>query len=443
MLSYFLFFSASYDVCPCETSTTSNQDCCCAGLLYRSQYPEDCYPLTKKSIIPKCPESHFQEKLPLSRWLVEELFCLVVDNRKSNKQSSAKQFSSTNTTSYVPTYEIESYYDSTATGYSPNDMILDASKEIIYLPTSSSSIKCSEKLPLNFLYGEDRQKCRTSGISISNYKDISIPKTPSSTENATIYFVDISTGDVYNSTNLTETGNIDELALYIYYTTSGSIEEVVFNYNTTTSTDYLMTVSVDYIESGLELSNSFQSGDVGYQLGGNIIAAKTSTVGENVTMYFDNESLQDNIFPIPFGDCSLTNFQYVPLKFGADTYTGCTSADKPDVSYEDLYIARHANPDPSLKGDWVQITKTSNTACSSSDQYSFTFYTSKTGTVKRPIYQINHVDLECSSKDSSHFSIVASFINIPQKTVRNIGNFPLKLLRIESDTFYPFSRPVH
>ena len=448
MLSFLLFLVRSDDICPCELSTTPSADCCCAGIRFKSQYPANCYPDAPTSILPACPQSHFGSSRPLAEWLLAELFCVQVDNRDLTNTNNMDQYQSINSTTFVPTYETTTTttQTTTSTGYAPNQPIYLSDGSIFTLPTSDILSTCQMSTPVTFLYSTQQNTCTvpttmTTENTVAYYSGLHFHPTPG---NPTYI-----PSNVYDDTGVQiTTGTISRMNVVISYSTAGELVSVDFYCTTTTTATTEFRSQVIFVESPNTYGQSFNSGEIGYEIGSPVIAVQGTAVGGNITLSFNEDDYSQNIFPIPLGACpyptaTQTAFPSYSLKFGMDTIGECDKATFTNFDFSTLYIARHAHPDPTLLGDWVQpVNADQSCQLQATNRWSFTFYTAKNGTVNRPFYVIDHVDLACSQNAVGE-QVIATFIEIPQNIVRYIGNFPSRMARIPNDFFYPFSRPAN
>lgn len=433
------FHSFSADICPCEVHQSRNPGCCCSGIENRADYPAGCYPDFPDSILPSCPSTHFDSTLPLADWLLQELFCVAFDHRDVANGRTAYVYSTANTTTYIPTYPNATSEAKESQSYLPKSYIYDTDGKILLLPTASSTSVCTQNLPFDFLYNIDNQDCySTSGITLATFQNWSVAEYPGSLNNVTLVFNGV------NQTNVTDwTIKIKNLLISVEYEPSGnhSITAMYFNYTTYDSTataPYKFTLNVQYVESGSSITLS--SGQIGYASNSKVIVGTYTVSGNNtnITLFDD---LSKNILPLPIGS-TCDGASYSPLKFGVDSLGGCNSNYNTTTNplKKNLAIAKIGEPNPENLQDWFLLDLP--ITCGDNSYYKYVFYTEKNGTVNMPINVINKVELTCEPLPNSlkGAMVSATFVETPQSEVKHIGKFPLKLVRLPVDFFYPFSK---
>lgn len=433
------FTTLSSDICPCEVHQSRNPGCCCSGISSRSDYPSGCYPDFPDSILPSCPSEHFKQQLDLKSWLIRELFCVVADHRDVANGRTADVYSTINSTNYTPVYTNGSDDTTDSNSYQPKSYIYDTDGKILYLPTSSSTSVCTQNLPFDFLYDITDQDCySTSGILLSTFQEWKVATYPGSSEEATLYFNGIEKASVADWTS-----NLQDLLITVEYAPEGNhnISAMYFNYSTQDSSataPYKFSLNVQYVEAGSNITLS--SGQLGYANGSKIIVGTYAVSGNytNITLYDD---LSKNILPIPIG-ASCDSAKYSPLKYGVDTLGGCNSNYNTSTNplNKNLAIAKIGQPNPENLQDWYLLELPST--CTSNSYFKYVFYTEFNGTTKMPINVINKVSLTCESlpNNMNGAMVSAAFVPTPQSEVKYIGKFPVKLVRLPTDFFYPFSK---
>lgn len=372
--------------------------------------------------LPSCPTQPFSTPKSLQDFLLEEIFCIKVDNRNTATADDTVTYSQINQSTYVPDYTASNLSD---TNEFLSPILLENGSQLL-LPGSSSGFSCSNSLPVRFLESASSQCFNNNTITPSSF-NMSIREAPNSqtTINASLTCNGTSTcGD--NST-VTEANVLIE-----FNETSSLISNISISLTTNSSGSdgQLMKLNLNYVASGSQLL--IQSGEIGYQDELPVIAGYYNSTANTIRVYNQSTS---GTFPIVYGECQT----YTTLKFNVDTLSGVkgSTCNFPNVS-DQFYVnvvAKYGNPDPANINDWVQIEFPSDTTVCNAKRI-YTIYTRKLGTVASPINTIQRVTLQCST-GTDHVTI-ASFLALPQNERKYIGYLPRTIVKLPSDFFYPF-----
>lgn len=440
--------------CPCQKYyDMCTPGCCCDPNCpgYTGELGQ-CLDENLVEILPKCGNRLGLTDIRDPAFLLKELFCIHVDNRKSKSES----YSNNAKSSYKPVFPSEKSYNE-YTYETP--LILEGGKKWS-IPYAMETDTCSQR-EVRFLEDLETVSCTSTGTF--DIDGISICAEPSCEKKVKLNIPDSTGGEA--ASEVQNAGKESVVILKIYYDNQNHItraEAFVTESTETTETSQEEEGTQSKIKIGLTFidetsvgNNSEGSTDVNSRDARKISLRSGEEPNESedkIVGFIGGESIIGGIlkeetstmeyeeYKLPFGG-NCQNAKSVPIQFGVDMVGGCSSTDgKYDVGRPE-YLLAYSEANMSKGSSWVKIG--GDEKCIETNPVErIAIFTESFGRVDSPQYRIVQAKRMCTAslKSDSYLYAVSFAKNQNQKTKPFVPPFPKSLPALPDDFFFPFNR---